>query len=54
MMTFKHFFLQSFKAAKAPPPASRRFVSTKLRNKIWDRLKAAKRRSGQRMSGITR
>ena len=38
MMTFKHFFLQSFKAAKAPPPASRRSVSTKLRNKIWNRL----------------
>jgi hypothetical protein len=57
MMTFKRFFLQSFKATEAPRPASRRSVSTKLRNKIWDRLakpKAAKHRSGLRMSGITR
>ena len=49
MMTFKHFFLQSFKAAKAPPRASKRFMSAKLRNKIWDRLaklKAAKRVPG--------
>ena len=56
-MTFKHFFLQSFKAADAPRPASRRSVSTKLRNKIWYRLaklKAAKHRSGLRLSGITR
>ena len=54
MMTFKEFYLRSSKGDKAPPPASRRFMSTKLRNKFWDRLKAAKRRSGQRMSGITR
>ena len=52
MMTFKEFYLQSSKAAKAPPRASRRSMSAKLRNKILDRiakLKAAKRRSGLRM-----
>jgi hypothetical protein len=42
MMTFKHFFLQSFKATKAPPPTSKRFISAKLRNKIWDRLAKSK------------
>jgi len=49
MMTFKHFFLQSFKAAKAPPPASKRFLSAKLRRKLLDRigtLNAAKRVPG--------
>ena len=57
MMSFKHFFLQSFKAAAdAPPPAPKRFMTAMLRRKILDRietLKSAKRVSVPRASGIT-
>ena len=42
MMTFKHFFLQSFNAAKAPLPASGRFISAKVRRKILDRIATLK------------
>ena len=48
-MTFKHFFLQSFKANKALPPALSRLKSTEPWHKILDRLeklKAAKRVPG--------
>ena len=56
MMTFKHFFLQSFKATKAPPRASKRSISAKLRSKILDRIKLKRHQvsSGIRMSGPTR
>ena len=62
MMTFKEFYLQSSKRAKAPPRAPTRCKSPKRRDEILDRLvklKAAKRRSAQLrlgtgMSGITR
>ena len=50
-MTFKHFFLQSFKAIKAPPRASKRFMNEKIRNNIRDRLAKSK---ASRVSGITR
>ena len=50
-MTFKHFFLQSFKTTKAPPRASKRFMNEKIRNKIRDRLAKSK---VSRVTGITR
>ena len=51
MMTFKHFFLQSFKATKAPPRASKRFMNEKIRNKI---LRSAREVKVSRVTGITR
>ena len=55
MMTFKEFYLQSSKGAKAPPREPRSFKTPKPQN-VLDRiakLKAAKFRS-RRMSEITR
>ena len=50
MMTFKEFYLQGSKGAKAPPREPRSFKTPKRRNAILERiakLKAAKGRSGR-------
>jgi len=49
MMTFKQFYLQSSKGAKAPPRTRKRFKTNKVQDEILNRiakLKAAKVSSG--------